>query len=104
MKVREENADLINFYLEQGHTLTKTQRHSFGEGKKSLWSVFPMFPYKNGKKILHVHIIILFSDFPMLQSHSLYVLFGQSCLTGSEAPEGRPMRAWSATPPTGREH
>lgn len=34
MKVRGENADLINFYLKQGHKLTKTQRHSFG-GKKS---------------------------------------------------------------------
>lgn len=24
MKVKEENADLINFYLKQGHKLTKT--------------------------------------------------------------------------------
>lgn len=86
MKVREENADLTNVYLKQGHKLTKTQRHSFGGGGKSQYSVFPMFSYKNGEKILHVHIIILFSYFPMLQSHSLYIFFEQSCLTGSETP------------------
>lgn len=57
MKVREENADLINFYLKQGHKLTKTQRHSFGGGgggeggEQNHGSLsFQCFPTRMGRK------------------------------------------------------
>ena len=43
MKVREGNADLISFYLKQGHRLTKSQGHWFGE-KNHRHLSFQCFP------------------------------------------------------------
>lgn len=46
MKVREENVDLINFYLKQGHKLTNSG--VFIEEKKALQS-FQRFPLRKGR-------------------------------------------------------
>ena len=78
MKVREENADLINFYVKQGTNCQKPQGISLE--KKALQSFSPVFPYKKGKKFLHVYTVILFQYFPMLQNYSFKFLFGQACL------------------------